>query len=102
MPKRSYRTTTNAHHGFHKHKNLIEKMGIVRPEQVWVSYIAFLGDRQHACYLSLVTDAYSKKIVGYKVAENMNAEHSIAALMMAIRNRKDMSLPLIHHSDRRL
>jgi transposase InsO family protein len=52
--------------------------------------------------LSIVTDAYSKKIMGYYVADNMNTESSVKALNMAIKQRKSKETPLIHHSDRGL
>lgn len=99
-PKRSYHVTTNSHHRFRKHKNLIENLAIQRPEQVWVSDITYIGKRSKPCYLSLVTDAYSKQIMGYNVASNLNTESSLKALQMALKNRKDRSLSLIHHSDR--
>jgi putative transposase len=98
--RRSYHVTTNSHHRFRKHKNLILEMAITRPEQVWVSDITYIGKREKPCYLSLVTDAYSKRIMGYYVADNMNTESSIKALKMAIKSRKDNALSLIHHSDR--
>lgn len=98
--RRSYHVTTNSHHRFRKHKNLILEMTMIRPEQVWVSDITYIGKRERPCYLSLVTDAYSKKIVGYHVADNMNTESSVAALKMAVKNRKDSKASLIHHSDR--
>ena len=101
-PKRSYHVTTNSHHRFRKHQNIIADLHINRPDQVWVSDITYIGKREKPCYLSLVTDAYSKKIMGYYVADNMNAESSLMALKMAVRNRKDKQLPLIHHSDRGL
>lgn len=63
-PKRQYHVTTNSHHRFKKHKNLIEDLEIKRPEQVLVSDITYLGNRKNPMYLSLVTDAYSKKIMG--------------------------------------
>lgn len=75
-------------------------MIILRPEQVWVSDITYLGNRNHPCYLSLITDAYSKMIVGYAVSNNLNTENCERALKMAVRNRKYKSEPLIHHSDR--
>jgi putative transposase len=64
-PKRSYRTTTNSHHRFHKHKNLVENLPLTRPEQLWVSDITYVGSRNKHNYLALVTDAYSKKVVGH-------------------------------------
>lgn len=102
QPKRSYHITTNSHHRFRKYKNLIGEMQINRPEQVWASDITYIGKREKPCYLSLVTDVYSKKIMGYYVADNLNTESSLMALKMAVRNRKDKALPLIHHSDRGL
>jgi len=100
IPKRSYRVTTNSHHHFRKHKNLIERLVITRPEQIWVSDITYLGNRENPCYLSLVTDAYSKLIVGYNVSENLNTENCIKALEKAVKSRQYKSRTLIHHSDR--
>jgi len=101
-PKRSYHITTNSHHRFRKHKDLTIDMKVSRPEQLWVSDITYLGNRKEPCYLALVTDAYSKKIVGYDVSDSLIMEGSVRALKMAISKRiykKDM---LIHHSDRGL
>jgi putative transposase len=102
QPKRRYQVTTNSHHRFRKHQNLVLSIDINRPEQVWVSDITYIGKRDNPCYLSLVTDAYSKKIMGYFVADNLNTESSVMALRMAIKQRKYKDLPLIHHSDRGL
>lgn len=100
IPKRSYRITTNSHHRFRKHKNRIEQLAITRPEQVWVSDITYLGNRENPCYLSLVTDAYSKLIVGYNVSENINTESCIKALEKVVKGRRYKSETLIHHSDK--
>jgi putative transposase len=102
QPKRSYHITTNSHHRFRKHQNHILDLEINRPEQVWVSDITYIGKRDKPRYLSIVTDAYSKKIMGYYVADNMNTESSVMALKMAIRQRKNKDILLIHHSDRGL
>jgi len=75
-------------------------MAVNRPEQVWVSDITYIGKREKPCYLSLITDAYSKKIMGYHVADNMETESSLMALKMAVKNRTSSKMPLIHHSDR--
>jgi len=101
IPKRSYRKTTNSYHRFHKHKNLIENMEITRPEQVWVSDITYIGGHGNA-YLALVTDAYSKKIMGYDLSDSLATEGSIRALKMADKQRQYKQEPLIHHSDRGL
>lgn len=102
QPKRSYQVTTNSHHRFRKHCNLILDLEINRPEQVWVSDITYIGKREKPVYLSIVTDAYSKQIMGYHVSDNLNTESSVKALKMAISKRKNNQLPLIHHSDRGL
>lgn len=102
QPKRSYHITTNSHHRFRKHQNHILELEINRPEQVWVSDITYIGKREKPCYLSIVTDAYSKKIMGYNVADNMNVQSSVVALKMAVNQRKNKAMPLIHHSDRGL
>lgn len=102
QPKRSYHVTTNSHHRFRKHQNWVLDLKINRPEQVWVSDITYIGKRDAPCYLSLVTDAYSKKIMGYYVADNLNTKSSLFALKMALKQRKNKKQTLIHHSDRGL
>lgn len=99
-PAKSYATTTNSKHMFKKHKNLIEGIIPNKPEQIWVSDITYIGSRGSHQYLSLVTDAYSKKIVGYDLSDSLNADGSIRALKKAIKNRTSKSKGLIHHSDR--
>ncbi|WP_262904309.1 IS3 family transposase [Chryseobacterium rhizoplanae] len=101
-PKRNYRITTDSHHRFRKHKNLIEKISLERPEQVWVSDITYIGDRDRNCYLALITDAYSKKIMGYDVSESLAAEGALRALNRALKQRMYSNKSLIHHSDRGL
>ena len=101
-PKRSYHITTNSHHRFRKHKNLIEHLEIRKPEQVWVADITYVGNRNNPMYLALITDAYSKKIKGYNVSNSLETTGSLKALKMAIKNRKYPYQKLIHHSDRGL
>jgi putative transposase len=101
-PKRQYRVTTNSHHRFRKHKNLIEDLEVNKPEQVWVSDITYVGSRKRPLYLSLVTDAYSKRIMGYDLSESLAVESSLKALKKAIKGRRYISQQLIHHSDRGL
>lgn len=102
MPKRAYHITTNSHHRFRKHQNQILDLEIQRPDQVWVSDITYIGKRDNPFYLSLITDAYSKKIVGFNVADNMNTESTLKALQNALKQRVNKEVPLIHHSDRGL
>jgi putative transposase len=101
-PKKRYHITTNSHHRFRKHKNIIENLAINKPEQVWVSDITYIGTRLNPMYLSLVTDAYSKKIMGYNVSDSLATDGSLKALKMACKNRIRKESPLIHHSDRGL
>ena len=102
IPKRSYHITTNSHHRFRKHKNLVLDYQITKPNQVWVADITYIGNRKNPSYLSLITDAYSKKIVGHHVAENLTTEGSLLALKKAINTTELKELSLIHHSDRGL
>lgn len=100
LPKRSYKVTTNTHHRFHKHKDLIHQLTIQNPEQVWVCDITYLGIRNSHLYLSFITDAYSKKIVGYDVSDSLNTNGAIRALKMAHKGRQYPKQELIHHSDK--
>ncbi|MGY5351066.1 IS3 family transposase [Wenyingzhuangia sp. IMCC45533] len=97
---KNYHVTTNSKHLFYKYKNLIKEKVPTRAEQVWVTDITYIKtDKGHA-YLALVTDAYSKKIMGYKIDNNMKTQLCLDALKMAIKNRKYPNQKLIHHSDR--
>lgn len=100
-PERSYTKTTNSKHWMHKHPNLLKDMCITRAEQVYVSDITYVKSHQRTHYLSLVTDAYSRRIMGYHLSDDLSAESVVRALIMAIKNRIT-DLPLIHHSDRGL
>ena len=102
IPKRSYMVTTNTHHRFYKHKDLIQDLTICRPEQVWVADITYLGSRNNHLYLSMVTDAYSKKIVGYNVSDSLQTNGVLQALQMAHKSRQYPTMALIHHSDKGL
>lgn len=102
VPKRSYHVTTNSHHRFRKHKNMILDYQITKPNQVWVADITYIGNRANPSYLSLITDAYSKKIVGHHVADNLNTESNLIALRKALKNKTVNLESLIHHSDRGL
>jgi transposase InsO family protein len=101
-PKKNYRKTTDSYHRFRKHKNLIESVIPQKPEQVWVSDITYIGNRGNHRYLALVTDAYSKKIVGYNLSSSLSADGAIKALKMGLKQRSYKTHDLIHHSDRGL
>ncbi|MGN5055195.1 IS3 family transposase [Aeromonas veronii] len=103
QPKRAYHKTTHSFHRFYRHPNLLkagpEQVTPVAPEQVWVADITYLPARSGPLYLSLVTDAYSRKIVGHHVHEGMHAESVAMAFKKALKQRRG-SGELIHHSDR--
>jgi putative transposase len=100
--KRQYHITTNSHHRFRKHKNLIADIVPQKPEQIWASDITYVGNRSNPMYLALVTDTYSKRIMGYDVSESLDVKGSVKALKMAIKSRCYKTHELIHHSDRGL
>lgn len=93
--------TTNSNHWLKRYPNLIKKMCITDPEQLWVSDITYIRTLQGFSYLSLITDAYSRKIVGYSLHPTLEATGCIKALKMAISSRKyELPFCLVHHSDR--
>jgi putative transposase len=100
--KRRYTITTNSKHWMKKYPNIIKDTTISRPEQVWVSDITYIDAGEHFEYLHLVTDAYSKQIMGYQLSDNMSAVETAKALQMAINNRNYPGKALVHHSDRGL
>jgi putative transposase len=101
VPKtKRYFITTNSKHHFYKYKNLVKDKAPTRPEQLWVSDITYIKTQNGHSYLALVTDAYSKQIMGYKLAAHMRTSLCVDALKMAIKNRKYPNQKLIHHSDR--
>ena len=91
--------TTNSYHHFHKYNNLIKDLKITRPNQVWVSDITYIRTVKGFCYLALITDLYSRKIVGYDVSDSLELAGCLRALKSAFRKAKPDS-DLIHHSDR--
>ena len=97
-----YHITTNSNHQFYKYKNLISEKAPTRAEQVWMTDITYIKTQNGHSYLALVTDAYSKKIMGYKLENHMRTSLCLDALKMALKNRKYPTKKLIHHSDRGL
>ena len=96
------RHTTNSNHRYRKYKNLIQDYVPYGPNLLWVSDITYIqlanGD---CCYLHLVTDAYSHKIVGWCLSPTLQAKYTLDALREAINQAKGYDLSkLIHHSDR--
>jgi len=98
--KKKWARTTNSFHRFRLHPDLVQRRPAVRAEEIWVSDITYLRTRLGFVYLSLVTDAYSRKIVGYHLAADLKTIGCIKALKQAIKGRLYPLRALIHHSDR--
>lgn len=80
-------TTTDSRHWMKKYTNLIKELVIIRPEQVWVSDITYVRLVNQWGYLSLITDAYSRRIMGFSFRQDLSAEGCLDALKMALDNR---------------
>jgi putative transposase len=101
--KRKKSITTDSNHPFRKYPNLIKELLITTPNQLWVSDITYIALLNNFCYLSLVTDAYSRKIVGFCLHPTLEKEGPLNALEMALLAwDKHHNTMLIHHSDRGL
>ncbi len=92
--------TTDSRHWMHKYSNLVKGLEITYPEQLWVSDMTYIRVLNQWGYLSLITDAFSRKIMGYCFRSDMLALGCIEALQMALDNRSYGGQTLIHHSDR--
>jgi len=99
-PVKRYTKTTFSHHRFRKHPNLFLDLELERPNQAYVSDITYVESDEGVHYLSLVTDAYSRKIVGHHLSKDMRAESVVKAVQSAKQYRFDKEESLIHHSDR--
>lgn len=100
-PKHAYHKTTNSKHWLHKYPNLLKGIKASRSNQVWVSDITYIDTKAETAYLSLITDAYSRKIVGYHLHGSLHTDGVAAAMQMAVK-QEQINAPLIHHSDRGL
>ena len=93
--------TTFSNHWLKKWPNLIRQMNVTRVNQLWVSDITYWKIGERYSYISLITDAYSHKIVGYHLAQTLESVETIKALTLALNNLpKQLQSTLIHHSDR--
>lgn len=97
--RKCYAKTTNSRHRFRKYKNLIRDLELTAPNQVYVSDITYIDTLDGFCYLCLITDAFSRKIVGWDLSDSLSIEGARRALKMALSQLDDAS-GLIHHSDR--
>jgi len=97
--KRAYAKTTNSYHHFHKYNNLIKELEITAPNQVWVADITYIRTVKGFCYLALITDLYSRKIVGHDLSDSLELAGCQRALQKALWHARPAA-GLIHHSDR--
>ena len=97
--KKPSHRTTNSFHRFYKHKNIIKDVLVNRPNQVWVSDITYIRTVKGFCYLALITDMYSRKIIGYDLSDSLELSGCTRALKKALYQANSTD-NLIHHSDR--
>jgi putative transposase len=100
--KKRYAVTTDSNHPYYKWPDLTANVLVTATEQLWVSDITYLRTANSFVYLSVVTDVYSRKIVGYHVSQQLKAQGCIIALHKAIDSLTEAKekRKLIHHSDR--
>ncbi len=99
VPKRPFVKTTDSRHGFRTWPNLLRNIEPSMPHQVWVSDLTYIRTDEGFMYLSLVTDAFSRKIVGFDISDTLEATGCVRALKMALKQLPEGARP-IHHSDR--
>lgn len=97
--KRRKGPSTNSLHHFHKHPNLLKEADITGVHQAWVSDLTYIRSEEGWLYLSLVTDDFSRQIVGWEASDGLEAEGCLRALEQALGQLPARSRP-IHHSDR--
>lgn len=98
--RKRYHVTTNSRHWLRKYPNLIKETVPIGPNHIWVSDITYWKTIRGHYYISFVTDAFSRKILGYNVASDLSAMESVKALKMALKSLPKGASGLIHHSDR--
>lgn len=98
--RKRYVRTTDSFHRYRTYPDLVQRKPASRAEEIWVSDITYLSTLGGFVYLSLVTDAYSRKILGYCLSKDLKAEGCMEALEMALLARAYPGRNLIHHSDR--
>ena len=96
--KRSVHTTQSKHH-FRRYPNLIKGFTPLKAHELWVSDITYIPLKDRFAYLFLITDAYSRKIVGHHVSDDMKVSSAVVALKKAMA-QKPVETIVIHHSDR--
>ncbi len=98
--RKKHTVTTNSKHWMRKYPNLIRGFSFPKPNQLWVSDITYIPIEGSYGYLSLVTDACSRKIVGHCLCHDLTAEGPLTALRGALSALPEGLSGLIHHSDR--
>jgi len=97
--KKSSCKTTDSYHRFHKYKNLVKDIEVRAPNQVWVSDITYIRTVNGFCYLALITDMFSRRIVGYDISDSLELAGCMRALKKALSKARPAA-GLVHHSDR--
>ena len=101
MKRRRRYKTTDSEHNYRKYPNLIKNVIPDHPNQIWASDITYVETNEGVCYLALITDLYSHKIVGWSVGPTLETTYPLEALSMAYKSiDDDTAKGLIHHSDR--
>lgn len=96
--RRSVYTTMSKHH-YRRYPNLVKDFTPLKAHEMWVSDITYIPLKERFAYLFLITDAYSRKIVGYHVSDDMKVSSAVVALKQALAQKPPETI-VIHHSDR--
>jgi putative transposase len=97
--KRRWVKTTDSHHGYRIYPNLIKELEVRRQNEVWVADITYIRILTGFLYLAVVLDLFSRKVIGWALSEQIDAQLTLAALRMALEERGSVE-GCIHHSDR--
>jgi len=97
--KRRWVKTTDSNHGYAVYPNLLKGVEVIRPNQVWVADITYIRILSGFLYLAVVLDLFSRKVIGWALSDRIDAELSVEALRMALKEREPVG-DCIHHSDR--
>lgn len=100
--RRKYVKTTNSKHWMRTYGDISKQVELKEPEQLWVADITYLSTREDTVYLHLVSDAYSKQIMGFRLSKDLKSESTLRALQMALKRRVYRNRDILHHSDRGL
>jgi len=98
--KRFRAKTTFSNHWLRKYPNLIKEFIPDGPHQLWVSDITYVETDEGFVYLFLITDAYSRKIIGWSISDTLEANNAVIALYMALSQLPVGVKKVFHHSDR--